>query len=195
MPRKYVPWNPHFYYHVVSRGNHRDLLFATDNDFLAYEHILEQAHEKYPFSIASYCLMHNHTHLLIQSSETPLSIVMGVINKRFARYYNNRFHLTGHVFENRYFREPVIGYRSMQKVSQYIHLNPVKAGLVAKEPRYRWSSYRYFADITNEKRPSYMDVGAVLSTFPGNGGEQRKQYVQAICEKAVKVKGKELITN
>jgi len=60
MPYKKRIWIPQRFYHVVCRGNRRDPLFRSRADFQAFFHILTQIHEKYPFELASYCLMTNH---------------------------------------------------------------------------------------------------------------------------------------
>jgi putative transposase len=127
MPRAKRVWIPERFYHIVCRGNRRDPLFRNVTDFEAFLHILEQLHEKHRFEIASYCLMTNHYHLQIRSSETPLSKLMALINKRYANYYNTKYKLTGHVYEKRYYDKLIEGKEGMLEVSRYIHLNRVAA--------------------------------------------------------------------
>ncbi|WP_341457163.1 hypothetical protein [Oceanobacillus zhaokaii] len=80
---------------------------------------------------------------------------------------NNKHGITGHVFEQRFFDERISTLLSMLKVSRYIHLNPVKAGMVSNPESYRWSSYRQYYHISNAR---------LLDFFSGNEQEKRKQY-------------------
>src|SRR5436309_9479662 len=138
MSRQKRTWLPSRYYQIVCRGNRRDPLFRNRSDFQAFLHILVQLYEKIPFEVASYCLMTNHYHLQIRSSEVPFSKLMSLINKRYANYYNTKYRLTGHVFEKRYYDQPIEDKQGMLEVSRYIHLNPVKAKMVMVPENYPW---------------------------------------------------------
>ncbi|WP_077214866.1 transposase [Bacillus dakarensis] len=175
MPYKRRLWIPDRFYHVVSRGNRRDPLFWEDADFLAFFHILKQVYEKYPFEIAAYCLMTNHFHLLMRSPEVPLSKVMSLINKRYANYYNNRYGLTGHVFEKRFRGDRVDDRRGILAVSWYIHLNPVEARMVNHPSGYSWSSYYLFKDSGFEQ-PDFMNTDYILDFYQGTAEEKRGEY-------------------
>ncbi|WP_374721456.1 REP-associated tyrosine transposase [Peribacillus tepidiphilus] len=175
MPRKKRIWIPHHFYHVVCRGNRRDPLFRCRNDYLAFFHILSQLHEKIPFEIASYCLMTNHFHLQIRSTEEPLSKVMSFINKRYANYYNTRYKLTGHVFEKRYYDKIITDREGMLEVSRYIHLNPVEAKMVKKPEDYPWSSYYFYKNPSTQK-PQYVVPHKISTYFVGDEKEQYHRY-------------------
>jgi putative transposase len=116
MARPQRVWISHRYYHIVCRGNRRDPLFRNAADFHAFFHILQQLHEKIPFEIASYCLMTNHYHLLIRSKDASFSKLMGLINKRYANYYNTKYRLTGHVYEKRFYDKMIEDQEGMLKV-------------------------------------------------------------------------------
>ncbi|MGY0691388.1 REP-associated tyrosine transposase [Virgibacillus sp. FSP13] len=173
MARKKRIWIPDAYYHVICRGNRRDALFIDDSDFRIFLHMLDQVNKKTPFEMVSYCLMTNHFHLQMRSTEQPLSKVMSLINKRYANYYNTKYRLTGHVFEKRYYDKMIDSNIGMLEVSRYIHLNPVKAGMVVQAERYRWSSYRYYLHTSSHK-PLNMNV--ILDSFSGNQGDKQRKY-------------------
>ncbi|KYC64503.1 hypothetical protein B4099_1019 [Heyndrickxia coagulans] len=106
---------------------------------------------------------------------------MSLINKRYADYYNNKYHLTGHVFEKRYYDHKIHSPKGMIEVSCYIHLNPVKANMVKKPERYPWSSY---VDFMNDTRPyEYLKPDHILDLLPGNFDEKRKQYKEMVIHK------------
>ncbi|KIL43147.1 REP-associated tyrosine transposase [Jeotgalibacillus campisalis] len=192
MARKKRTWLPHCYYHIVSRGNRRDPLFLNPQDFEAFFHILTQLHQKYPFEIASYCLMTNHFHLLLRSLDPDCSIskIMSLVNKRYANYYNTRYRLTGHVFEKRFYDQLVEGNVGMLKVSRYIHLNPVAANMVKKCEHYPWSSYSYYKYSTMPK-PDFMNTDLLLNYYAGTDRERRALYCLSVEEKGREINSAE----
>jgi len=179
--RKRRVWLPQLYYHVTSRGNRKEPLFHDRKDYEAYFHILEEIHERTSFELASYCLMTNHFHLQMRSEHESISKVMSLINKRYATYYNSRYDLTGHVFEKRFYSEPIIDEKGLLDVSRYIHLNPVEAGLVKDPEKYPWSSYFFYKNPSSNP-PSYLNHQPLLKKFSGSEHDQRKQYVAFVLE-------------
>lgn len=126
--------------------------------------------------------MTNHFHLQMRSKQQPISKVMSLINKRYADYYNTKNGITGHVFEKRYYDKIIDSEQGMLKVSRYIHLNPLEAGMVMKAQSYRWSSYQYYINTTHHHMLS-MDV--VLGCFSGRGMERRRKYREFVEERNV----------
>lgn len=177
-------WLPAYFYHIVCRGNRRDALFHDENDFRVFLYILQQISTKNPFELASYCLMTNHFHLLLRSQEQPISNVMALINKRYANYFNTKNNFTGHVFEQRYFDKIVSSEYSMLKVSRYIHLNPLEAGMVNKPEEYPWSSYRLLiGSASNNKLP--LNLNAIFEIFSGTDLEKRNKYREYVEEEGI----------
>lgn len=176
MARKKRLWVPNRFYHIVCRGNRRDPLFRHTNDFQAFFHILQQLHDKYPFELASYCLMTNHFHLQMRSQEQSISKVMSLINKRYANYYNTRYRLTGHVFEKRFYDNMIETKEGMLNVSRYIHLNPVEAKMVSRPELYPWSSCSLFYNSHIPNEPAYMNISSLLDYFPGIEEEKKRKY-------------------
>ncbi|MFD1707917.1 transposase [Siminovitchia sediminis] len=181
MPRRKRIWMPDHFYHIVCRGNRRDPLFISTDDFQAFFHILHQLHEEIPFELASYCLMTNHFHLQMRSSDVSISKVMSLINKRYANYYNTKYCLSGHVFEKRFYDSLIVDLVGMLKVSRYIHLNPVEAKIVKHPEDYPWSSYIFYYD-QKRVRPEYLNMGHVLELYEGSEEEKNRQYCENIWE-------------
>lgn len=179
MPRKKRLWVPDDFYHVVCRGNRRDPLFRNATDFEVFLHILQQLHEKYPFEFSSYCLMTTHYHLQIRSPEIPFSKLMALINKRYANYYNTKYKLTGHVYEKRYFAKNIYGREGMLKVSQYIHMNPVAAGMARKPENYPWSSFQLYK-YQNLTPWVFMNLESILRYYPGSVEEKKEHYCRGL---------------
>jgi putative transposase len=64
------------FYHVICRGNQRQIIFRSDADRRYYLEWLEQYRERYSFKVYAYVLMSNHVHLLIETGRVPLSRIM-----------------------------------------------------------------------------------------------------------------------
>ncbi|WP_346349136.1 REP-associated tyrosine transposase [Guptibacillus hwajinpoensis] len=179
MVRKPRVWLPNHFYHIVSRGNRKELLFYDNRDYRTFLSILDQVFETHPFELASYCLMNNHYHLQLRSKEHSISKIMSLINKRYATYFNGRYELTGHVFEKRYFDEPLNSSTNMLEVSRYIHLNPVKANLVSDPEDYPWSSYHYYR-FRNKTNKPYLYLLPLIEGYPGTIHQKKKQYCKFV---------------
>jgi len=143
-PRLHVPGGC---YHVTLRGNHQQDIFFTDDDRHCLEHFVAAALGKVGGRIHAYCWMTNHVHLLIQVADTPLGAFMQRIASRYARAVQRRVPTTGHLFQNRYHALLVDVDRYFLALLRYIHLNPVRAGLVADPAAYRWSSHRAYLGL------------------------------------------------
>ncbi|WP_242688431.1 transposase [Bacillus sp. Cs-700] len=175
MPRKKRTWFPGAKYHIICRGNRKAPLFEERIDRQKYFQILEQARLTFPFRLHVYCLMTNHVHLSIETFDHPPGEIMKVINSNYARYFNDKYEYTGHVFQGRYKAELLDSIDYEIDVSKYIHLNPVKARMVAKPADYMWSSY--CAYISYRKNPhAYPDY--ILSLFQKPSREAYQRYVE-----------------
>ena len=162
------------FYHITSRGNERKDIFKTRKDreqFLSY---LESAAERYNAVIHAYCLMNNHYHLLLQTPLGNLSQIMRHINGAYTTYYNVKKQRTGHLLQGRYKALLVDMDAYAQELSRYIHLNPVRAGIVERPEEYLWSSYRYY--INMDSKPKWLHTGFILSYFNRVIGKAQREY-------------------
>ncbi|MFD1637113.1 transposase [Evansella tamaricis] len=176
MGRKRREWIPGHFYHIGARGNRRDPLFKDPSDFNTMFHVLENVYQKTPFHLISYCFMTNHYHLLMRSHTDPLSKIMANVNKRYASYYNNKYNLTGHVFEKRFFAGHIKSLPNLLGVSRYIHRNPVEAKMVRTPKEYYWTSFWYYSTPACTP-PKYIDTDHLLTYYPGTNEEKRRQYL------------------
>ena len=157
-------WMPGAKYHVTCRGNHRNEIFRDNEDREVYLQIVRQSLSRFRYCLHCFCLMTNHVHLLLETTDVPIWLIMHYINMSFTHYMNDKYELVGHLFQGRYGAEPVHENDVMLFISRYIHLNPVRAGMVANPEDYRWSSYRMFigqesADLV-DPRPLLSQLGA-----------------------------------
>ena len=159
------------YYHVMARGNNKEMIFKNPSEKQYYLDELEQAIEEGSLTLLSYCIMDNHIHLLINSDIDSMADAFRRINLKFALRYNKKYKQAGHVFQGRYKSEVVNTDQYLLSVIRYIHNNPVKAGIVFKAENYKWSSYRDYLNNgnslvdSNEKEMIMNMLGGSIDQF------------------------------
>ena len=165
---------PGAYYHITARGNERKDIYRSIQDreqFLSY---LETATQRYKAVIHVYCLMSNHYHLLLQTPDGNLSQIMRYINGSYTSYFNIKRSRCGHLFQGRYKAIVVDADEYAGELSRYIHLNPVRAGIVEKPEEYKWSSYQYY--IGMKKAPGWLKIDFILGYFGEKANTAMKRY-------------------
>jgi putative transposase len=128
-------------YHVISRGNQRQKVYRDDPDYRRFETLLGEMGKCHSITLYAYVLMPNHFHLLLEVSRMPLAKAMQTLLYRYTRYYNHRYRKIGHLFQGRY--KAILCDRDsyLMELIRYLHLNPVRAGIVRDPKGYRWSSH------------------------------------------------------
>ncbi|MBZ0165211.1 MAG: transposase, partial [Candidatus Omnitrophica bacterium] len=134
---------PGLVYHVINRGNNREIVFVEDEDYLHFLNCIQRTKKKYSFKLFAFCLMTNHIHLLIKTNEGGgISRIMQSLTVAHTRWYNYKYQRCGHVWQGR-FNSPVVSEdEHFLKVMRYIEQNPMRAGMVGRIDGYRWSSYK-----------------------------------------------------
>lgn len=165
---------PGAFYHITSRGNEGRAIFKTNRDrekFLSY---LESAHERYGAIIHVYCLMENHYHLLLETPRGNLAQILHHINGAYTTYFNIKRRRSGHLFQGRYRAILVEKDSYGEELSRYIHLNPVRAGLVETPAQYPWASYPFYIGL--KEKPSWVTTEFILGYFGKDGVSARESY-------------------
>ena len=167
---------PGAFYHVTARGNEWKDIYKSRRDrekFLSY---LELATQRYSAVIHAYCLMTNHYHLLVETPLGNLSKIMQHINSSYTTYYNVKRKRSGHLLQGRYKAILVEADAYACELSRYIHLNPIRAGIVATPEQYPWSSYHGY--IKPKDRPDWLTTKFILGYFPKSQREAAyRQFV------------------
>ena len=152
-------------YHVMARGDRREAIVRDDEDRRTFLRTLGEACERAGFRVHAYVLMTNHYHLLLETKEPNLSRGMGWLQNAFTRRINTRHRLWGHVFGGRYKAILVEPGNCFWALLDYIHLNPVRAGLVKAGDgldSYRWSSLREYIAVP-KMRPGWQETGMAFT--------------------------------
>jgi len=142
-PRTIVPEGT---YHVMNRGNRRDVIFYSDGDLILFRELLHQVARARRWTVHAYCLMPNHYHLLVDCPLADLSAGMQALNGEYASWFNRCHGLIGHVFQGRFRSVPIESDGHFLQTVRYMALNPVRAGLCRSAADWAWSSYREAID-------------------------------------------------
>ena len=134
-------------YHVMCRGDRREDVFLDDVDRQDFLKTLAEACQKTEWQVHAYCLMRNHYHLVLETPNGNLVAGMAWLQSTYTIRLNHRHKLFGHVFSGRYKAQLVEGSGNgyLRTACDYVHLNPVRAGLLARGERllaYPWSSFK-----------------------------------------------------
>ncbi len=189
MPRKARVEFPGAVYHLLDRGDRREAIVRDDLDGQSFLRTLGQVCGRTGWRVHAFALMSNHYHLLVETPEANLIAGMRWFQTTYTVRFNRRHRLSGHLFQGRY-KSVVVdpeerGYLVI--LSDYIHLNPVRARMISLEERlydYRWSSYRWYA--ARAGRPGWFEGKRVLGELGlDDTREGRRRYAQRMRERAV----------
>jgi putative transposase len=122
--------------------------------------------------------MDNHYHILLQTPAGNLPQIMHHINGAYTNYFNVKRKRSGHLFQGRYKAVLVDIDEYAQELSRYIHLNPVKAGMVEKPEQYKWSSYQGYINVNKSSKWLFTDF--ILSLFNKKASVAKKQYLSFV---------------
>ena len=159
IPRIVVPGIPH---HVTQRGNRRQDVFFSDDDYRTYKALLGEWSEKAGLAIWAYCLMPNHVHLIcVPKTEDGLRAGIAEAHRRYTRHINARHEWVGHLWQERFHSYPM-DEAHLHAAARYVELNPVTAGLVDAARDWPWSSARAHLDGEDD---GLVKAGPLLERF------------------------------
>lgn len=148
-------------YHIMIRGVNKEKIFCDEDDKRKFLQILKYYLNKFDVEIYAYCLMDNHVHFLLKSSES-FNKFMQCIQTVYATYFNKKYKRIGHLFQDRFKSIPVEKETYLLECVRYIHQNPVKAKISSID-KYNWSSYNEYIKGTH-----IINSRFILSLFSDN---------------------------
>jgi putative transposase len=186
------------YYHIMTRGNNKNIVFRKDDDYLYYLSLISRYKAEHLFELYHYCLMPTHVHLLVKTNKaSDFSNFMKKLNLAYFHYYRRKYTWVGHFWQGRFKSQPVGKDAYFIQCGKYIEINSVRKGLVKTPEDYKYSSYSYYAkglpdsliteDIfyadlgenQNERQKSYQDLiindlisSSYLKQVWGSGGQR-----------------------
>ncbi len=129
----------------MTRGNNRNKVFRSDDDYLYFLELIGRYKSEHPFDLYHYCLMPTHTHFLIQTKKAlDFSTFMKKLNLAYFQHYRQSYDWIGHFWQDRYKSQAVGKDAYFIQCGKYIELNPVRARLVERPEDYKYSSYLHY---------------------------------------------------
>lgn len=160
----------------MSRGVEQRDIFLSESDRSTFIGLMATCFKEYETSLFAYCLMGNHFHLLACVGEAPLSLPMQNLLARYSTHFNQTYGRVGHLLQGRYTALLCRDLSYLIHLVAYIHMNPVRAGLVPRVSEWRWSSHREFLD----GEPGLLDLGALEDAAGISPAELRARYLERV---------------
>lgn len=173
-------------YHIMSRGDRREPIFEDDTDRQRFLTTLGECCLKTEWEVHAYCLMTNHFHLVLETPKPTLTAGMKWFLGTYTQRYNGRHRVRGHLFAGRYKSLLVDGADDLylRAVCDYVHLNPVQAGLLPKDQplaSYQWSSYGEYLKPLRTRKP-WLRVDRLLGELGFRDSAQGRRDFQHYME-------------
>jgi REP element-mobilizing transposase RayT len=167
MARKLRLEFPGAIYHVINRGNYRAYVFKSEGAKHAFEECLFAACERSGWLLHAFVIMGNHYHLALETPQGNLVAGMQWLQSTFANRFNKLRGERGHLFQGRYKALLVEEGEALGMLCHYLHLNPVRAGIVpvGRLGEYRHSSHWYLS--RPELRPRFLHCATALTEAGG----------------------------
>jgi len=154
-------------YHVMDRGDRSEDIFHDHEDRRRFLVSLGQACGRTGWRVHAFVLMRNHYHMLLETPEPNLCRGMHWLQTTYTVRHNRRHRLHGHLFQGRYKAIPVESGTGdyFATVCDYIHLNPLRAGLLRDGKGlgdYAWSSFPLHS-LAPSQRPEWLESSRLLA--------------------------------
>jgi len=177
MPRSPRYNFPGAIHHVILRGNQGRPIFYSDYDRVKCCLLIQEVMERYGHRIHGFCLMSNHIHLAMQQGSAKLSTAMQNFTFRYAQRVNRFRDEIGHVFQGRFKSILVDKANYLAKLVRYIHLNPVRAGIVKRPEDYKWSGHNSYLGIDSV---AWVERDYVLKMYSEDRDTAVKRYIDFV---------------
>ena len=142
MPTRRLRFLAGHYYHIYNRGVNRDDIFFSPGNYTYLLQLFKQHHLSHGISIAAYCLLPNHYHLLLRPErDHTLSPFLQTVFSAYVQAVNAQKSREGPLFQGRFRAVWVDDEDYFVHVARYIHANPVQAGLVDACETWPYSNY------------------------------------------------------
>ena len=155
-------------YHVYNRVGGGGMPFSEETLSVRFLQVLRKIVERDRLAVYAWVLMGNHYHLVLRMGAVPMSRSMKSLQQEVTRSRNRLKKVFGPMWQGRFKAKEVDRQEYLKQVIAYVHLNPVKAGLVGRPRMYRWSGHR---DILGYRKIPVVAVDDVLSIY-GTGRRQ-----------------------
>ncbi|MDF5720146.1 MAG: transposase [Rhizonema sp. PD37] len=153
MPQRRSPLQRGSFYHIYNRGNNRQVIFFERENYVYFLRLIKEHLITNAVDIVAYCLMPNHYHFLVYLRDETISDAMKSLSLSYTKAINKRFNRSGVLFQGRFQSIHIAQTDYLVNLSRYIHLNPVKAGLVQQPEEWEFSSYLEYCRLRQGTLP------------------------------------------
>jgi putative transposase len=176
MPRKSRIDAPGALHHIIARGIARKEIFKDDADRDNFLDRLCTILKETKTVCYAWALIPNHLHLLLRTGSTPIATVMRRLLTGYAVSHNRRHRRYGHLFQNRY--KSILCQEDLYllELVRYIHLNPLRAGLVSDLNQLGKYPYSGHGVLMGKFKNDWQDIDSVLKMFDEKAGMACRKY-------------------
>lgn len=167
----------------MTRGNNRNVVFKSGEDYQYFLKLISKYKLIHPFDLYHYCLMPNHTHLLIQTKKAlDFSVFMKKLNLAYFHHYKREYGWVGHFWQGRFKSQAVGKDAYFIQCGKYIELNPVRVGIVASPDDYQYSSYKYYSE---GKTDQLITLDFMYEEMGSDDIDRQKRYQKLIVDQII----------
>ena len=157
MPRRSRAIQGGYVYHVLNRSNACAAIFLKEDNFAAFERVMEEAFQRIPLRILGYCVMPNHWHMVVwprDGRDQEVSEFLRWLTVTHVQRWHAHYHSagTGHLYQGRFKSFPVESDEHLYTVVRYVERNPLRANLVERAQDRRWSSLGRYTKVGKKAR-------------------------------------------
>jgi REP element-mobilizing transposase RayT len=152
-------------------------IYLDEADRLEFLALLAKVVREKQVVCYGYCLMGNHYHAVIATTNANLSSALKQLNRDYARWWNDRHGHVGHVFQGRFNAQIIEDDTYLITACTYDVLNPVRAGLVELPEQWRWSSHRATAGL--DAVPPFLSPRALWERLGPDSANRYREHVAA----------------
>lgn len=181
MPRKARIDAPGALHHVIIRGIERKKIFRSDNDRRNFLSRISELISETKTDCFAWAIIPNHAHLLLRTGSVPLSVFMSRLLTGYAVWFNRKYRRHGQLFQNRYKSILCQEDPYLKELVRYIHLNPLRAGLVGDLDgldKHPWCGHSV---LMNKEKQPWQDVDYVYRFFSDQKTEARRRYREFVA--------------
>jgi REP element-mobilizing transposase RayT len=193
MPRKARIDAPGALHHIMARGIEKRKIFYDNFDRDTFVDRLGVVIPETQTACFAWALMPNHIHMLIRTGPTPISTVMQRLLTGYSVGFNRRHKRHGHVFHNRFKSILCQEEIYLLELVRYIHLNPLRAGLVTNYEALETYAYTGHGIIMGKYRSDWQDTGYVLGMYGKKPAIARRRYAEFVKKGIVEGRKPELV--
>ena len=168
--------------HVMVRGIERRDIFLDDLDRQRFVSRFTSLLSETGVRCYAWALLSNHFHLLLMPTGTPLSSFMRRLLTGYAVSFNRRHQRSGHLFQNRYKSIVCEEEPYLLELLRYIHLNPLRAGMVKTLDELARSPWSGHAVLMGNRSFPGQETDSVLERFGNKPATARRNYRQFVSD-------------